>query len=144
MKLAFFKEIEIKNQEAFDNPQIGDYWNERFIPYFLIVDIKKDQYTILNALEHPDPSNVVAKVDTADGWYWDYSKTMVVDRAWLAEKLRYKTIPGFIAHVFNSEGTQKMVTEWRDYKQKELRSRIQALEDEWEEFTGWKYLKDTN
>jgi hypothetical protein len=32
--------------------------------------------------------------------------------------------------------------EWRDYKQKEILKEIAALEKKWNEFTGWKYLKE--
>lgn len=150
MKLKFNEEIEIRNQEAFDRPQIGDYWHEMFSPYFIIVDIRGDKYTILNALGGPDSflekqkSYTVARVNVKDGWYWDYSKTMVVDIDWIRDKVIYRTIPGFVAYVINNKGTQEIVTEWRDWKQKDIRNRIKILENEWEEFTGWKYLKNAD
>ena len=150
MKLKFNEEIEIRNQEAFDRPQIGDYWHEMFSPYFIIVDIRGDKYTILNALGGPDSflekqkSYTVARVNVKDGWYWDYSKTMVVDIDWIRDKVIYRTIPGFVAYVINNKGTQEIVTEWRDWKQKDIRNRIKILENEWEEFTGWKYLKSAD
>lgn len=150
MKLKFNEEREIRNQEAFDRPQIGDYWHEMFSPYFIIVDIRGDKYTILNALGGPDSflekqkSYTVARVNVKDGWYWDYSKTMVVDIDWIRDKVIYRTIPGFVAYVINNKGTQEIVTEWRDWKQKDIRNRIKILENEWEEFTGWKYLKSAD
>lgn len=36
------KPSDVLNQEAFLNPQPGDYWNERMIPYCLVVDKYKD------------------------------------------------------------------------------------------------------
>jgi hypothetical protein len=31
---------------------------------------------------------------------------------------------------------------WREFKRQDLRRRIDELEIEYEEFTGWKYLKE--
>ena len=49
---------------------------------------------------------------------------------------------GFVADVSNTEKTQRIVQEWRKFKQRDLRRQIQELEAQWEEFTGWKYLKE--
>ena len=31
------------NQQALDNPRPGDYWHERFSPYFVVVNQEGDQ-----------------------------------------------------------------------------------------------------
>ena len=134
------------NQEAFDNPQPGDYWHEMFCPYFVIVDRKDDKFTVLSCLGGPSSWNRKnepnARVDNGDNtWRFDLSKSMVVDFAWIEKTVRYQRIDGFVADVVRSEKTQKIVTEWRDWHQKNLRSQIDKLESEWENFTGWQALK---
>jgi hypothetical protein len=85
--------------------------------------------------------NARISVDNAH-WSFDYSKSMVVDREWIAKAVRYDTIDGFVADVSRSERTQHIATEWRDWVQKDIRRQIAELEDKWEEFTGWKFLKE--
>ena len=142
------KEQEIKNQAALDNPQPGDYWNEMFCPYFLVVDVKDKDITVLSCLGGPGSYNrknePCAKIEHKDGWSFDYSKSMVVDRAWMEKAVRYETIDGFVADVWQSEKTEAIVREWRTHVQKYMRARIEEMEREWEEFTGWKYLKEEN
>lgn len=135
------------NQEAFDHPQVGDYWHEMFCPYFIIVQIQGSTYTILSCLGGPgsfsrqhEPN---ARVDQGDGtWSFDYSQSMMVDRAWIEKTVKYSSFDGFVADVIRSEKTQKIVTEWRDWYQKNLRAQIDKLESKWEHFTGWKALKE--
>ena len=144
-----FKDTErdVKNNNAFLNPQPGDYWHEMFCPYFIVVNVKGDKYTVLSCLGGPDSysrkDEPNARIDNKDGtWSFDYSKSMVVDREWLERTVKYRSISGFVADVVNSEKTQSIVREWRSYVQKEMKARILQLESEWEEFTGWKYLKE--
>lgn len=127
-----------KNQEALDNPKPGDYWHEMFCPYFLVVNVKNKDITVLSCIEE---SKNNARINVSDGWIFDYSKSITVNHEWIKDKVTYKTISGFVADVSNSEKTQHIVAEWRDYKQKELRQNIKLLEQEFEDFTGWKYLK---
>ena len=56
--------------------------------------------------------------------------------------MTYESIDGFVADVVQSETTARIAQEWRNWKQTEMRKQIQALESEWEQFTGWKYLKE--
>jgi hypothetical protein len=68
---------------------------------------------------------------------------MIVDRAWIEKVVKYKTIDGFVADVSrNTDKSQAVVSEWRDWMQKQLRKRMEEAEAEWEEFTGWKYIKE--
>lgn len=133
-----------QNQESLDNPRIGDYWQEMFCPYFLVVDVKNDNITVLSCLgglytRKHEPN---AKIDTKDGWTFDLSKSMVVNREWMSRAVKYESIEGFVADVGNSEKTVKIAMEWRDFKQKQIRNKIAELEKQWEEFTGWEILKN--
>ncbi len=141
------KEQDLKNYNALHNPKPGDYWHEMFCPYFVVVDVKGDNITVLSCLGGPDSYNrkdeLNAKIDIDKGhWGFDYSKSMVVDRAWIEKAVKYGSIDGFVADVTRSDKTEAIVTEWRRFKQKEIKEKIKALESEWEEFTGWKYLKE--
>jgi len=135
-----------QNQQAVDNPKPGDYWQERFCPYFLVVDVKGDSYTVLSCLGGPNSftrkHELNAKIDGQDGWHFDYSKSMVVDKDWILKAVTYGTITGFAADVVNSEKTRLIVTEWRSHVQQEMKRKIDSLQQEWEQFTGWKYLKE--
>ena len=136
----------LDNEYALANPQPGDYWNEMFCPYFVVVDVKGEAITVLSCLGGPDSYNRKdepnAKIDMKDSWGFDYSKSMVVDRKWMEKAVRYDTINGFVADVGRSEKTMRIVTEWRDWVQKDLKNQIMMLQLQWEEFTGWKYLKE--
>ncbi|NCZ96525.1 hypothetical protein EBZ02_05100 [bacterium] len=67
---------------------------------------------------------------------------MTVDRGWIERAVRYESIDGFVADVSNTEKTQRIVEEWRKYRANLIKQQITQLEQEWEEFTGWKYLKE--
>ena len=137
---------EHKNRSALETPRPGDYWHEMFCPYFLIVNVDKDEYTVLSCLGGPNSYSrkheLNAKVDDKDGWHFDYSKSMKVDRAWISKALTYSTNNQFVADVVNSDRTQRVVAEWRDWTQKQIRKQIDQLESDWEAFTGWKTLKE--
>jgi len=134
------------NQKALDNPRPGDYWNEMFCPYFVVVDVKGQDITVLSCMGGPNSYNrkhePCAKIEVDGGWAFDYGKEMTVDRVWIERAVRYESIDGFVADVSNTEKTQRIVQEWRDWVQKDLKNQILMLQSKWEEFTGWKYLKE--
>jgi hypothetical protein len=137
----------LTNYESLDNPKLGDYWQEMFCPYFLVVDVKGKDITVLSCLGGPNSYNrkhePCARVEVDKGhWTWDLTKAMVVDRDWMAKAVKYDSIEGFCADVWNSEKTVQMAMEWRDWKQKEIRKQIQDLEKQFNDFTGWSILKD--
>ncbi len=142
------KEQELKNLKALLNPRIGDYWQEMFCPYFVIVDIEGNQYRVLSCMGGPnsftrkDEPNARKEVDGAH-WCFDYGQSMLVDRSWIEQAVKYENIDGFVADVVNSEKTQLIAQEWRKFKAQEIRRKIEALEAEWEQFTGWTYLKES-
>ena len=142
-----YQDQEQANEQALANPQVGDYWHEMFCPYFIIVNVEGDQYRVLSCMGGPNSvtrkHEIYAKKDLgAEGWCFDYSKSMLVDRAWIEKAVKYDSIDGFVADVVQSAKTETIVQEWRTWKQKELRKQIQSLESEWETFTGWRYLKE--
>jgi hypothetical protein len=142
------KDQELLNQQALDDPRPGDYWHETFCPYFLVVDRRGDLITVLSCLGGPKSYNRKdepnARIDNDDDgtWSFDYSKSMVVDRAWMARTVAYGSIIGFVADVVrDSEKTRATVDEWRHAHQAAIKDKIRRLEQEWSEFTGWHYLK---
>ena len=144
--MKYDQQVEL-NKEALENPQPGDYWHEMFSPYFVVVDVKDLKYTVLSCMGGPDSWNrkdeLNAMIDMGDNWRFDYSKSMVVDRAWIEKAVKYGNIEGFVADVVRTEKTERIVQEWRNWVQQDMRQKIQAMEAEWEQFTGWKYLKES-
>ncbi|NBO35930.1 hypothetical protein EBU91_00060 [bacterium] len=141
-----YEQQKILNSKSLAEPRIGDYWQERFCPYFLVVDVKGKDITVLSCLGGPNSftrkHELNAKIHLdKDHWTWDLSKSIVVDRNWMAKAVKYGTNDGFVADVWNSEKTTKMAMEWRDWKQKEIRKQIADLEKKFNDFTGWGVLK---
>lgn len=117
------------NQAALDNPQVGDYWSEMFCPYFLIVNVEDDKYTVLSAL---GTDNARVSIDN-NYWGWDYSKAMVVDKNWIEKTVKYDTIDGFVADVSRDSKTLLgMVEEWKAFKKAEIQTQIENLQLEME------------
>ena len=141
------EEQKLKNAEALANPKFGDYWHEMFCPYFFVVNVNGNDITVLSFLggphSHDRKDEPNARIDNKDNtWSVDPSKYMVVNREWIEKTVKYSSIDGFVADVVNSQKTNAIANEWRDWKQKEMRKEIDRLTDEWEHFTGWKILKD--
>ena len=135
----------LDNQQALEDPRPGDYWHERFSPYFVIVNQEGDQFRVLSCMGGPhhylrkDELNARIEIDR-DHWGFDYSKSMLVDREWIRRAVTYGSIDGFVADVVRSEKTQLIVTEWRDWYQRDMRRKIDELEQQWADFTGWSAL----
>lgn len=87
---AISKEL---NQEALNNPQPGDYWQEMFNPYFLVLRVIGDNIVIV------DKRKDVGK----DYWVWDLDECKVVDRAYISRKVKYGSIDGFCADVMRDK-----------------------------------------
>ncbi len=101
------------NRRGVDDPQVGDYWHEMFCPYFLVVDVNGDRYTVLCALPNDDVAQM-ARIMGKDTWQFDYSKHSVVTKEWIKKKVSYNSIPGFVADLVNSDKMQAVVKEWRE------------------------------
>ena len=138
------------NQDGIDNPQVGDYWQERFCPYFFVVDVKGNDITVLSCIGGPDSLNrkydINAKIDNKDGtWSLDYTKHMLVDRDWIRDLVTYKSIPGFCADVVRKGPDSPIAVEWRSYKCDLLYKEWTAIKKEWEDLSGLTYIiKDIN
>lgn len=141
----------MRNQEenwlALNSPRPGDYWHEMFCPYFIVVNVEDDKFRVLSCLGGPTSftrkNETCARIDNGDGtWSFDPSKSMLVDQEWIHKTVCYDQIDGFVADVVHSEKTMAIVQEWRNWHQKNLRQQIKMLEEEWERFTGWQYLKE--
>jgi hypothetical protein len=89
-----------------------------------------------------DELNAQIEVDNGH-WGFDYSKSMLVDHEWIRRTVTYESIDGFVADVVQSEKTARIAEEWRKHQAQEIRREIENLQNRYEEFTGWKYLKET-
>lgn len=119
------KEQEQLNESAATDPRPGDYWHEMFCPYFMVMQAKGDEITILNCLPHRGVS--ARKAVDAGSWTFDVSKSMVVNREWINQLVRYERIDGFVADVSRgSERNQAVVDEWIRYRSGQL---IKELKD---------------
>ena len=115
------------NTNAFEDPQVGDYWHERFVPYFIIVKRSpigtRLKYTVLPCIGENS-----ARVCLKDGtWSFDYSKSMEVDWSWISEQVRYKNIQGFVADVVRSDKMMEIVREWRRFHAERLLKELKEL-----------------
>src|ERR1035437_1066361 len=104
-------------EEAFKNPRVGDYWSEHFCPYFVIVKIDGDDFYVLSAIGGTHFFNrkheLNAKIDFGGKWGFDYSKAMIVDKAWITKAVKYGSIEGFVADA--TRGVMDFVKEWKEY-----------------------------
>lgn len=120
------------NRESLANPRPGDYWQEMFCPYFIVVQVKGPEITVLSCLGGPDSftrkHEPCAKIDV-DGAHWafDYGKEMTVDRRWIERAVKYESIDGFVADVSNTEKTQRIVEEYVAYRAKLLLEQLKDL-----------------
>lgn len=122
---------DVLNQQALDYPKPGDYWHERFCPYFLVVRVNGDEYTVLNCLYYYGES---AKINIdQEHWAFDFDKAITVNHAWIEQAVRYKNYNGFVADVIRSPKFIQLADEWRIHKAAKLRK-------EWEDLTGWTIL----
>ena len=143
--MTAYDQRKLQNQQALDNPQPGDYWHERFSPYFVVVNREGDQFRVLSCMSGPHhylrKDELCARIEIdRDHWGFDYSKSMLVDREWIRRAVTYGSIDGFVADVVRSEKTALIVTEWRDWYQRDMRRKIDELEQQWADFTGWTAL----
>ena len=138
-----YEEQESANRLAVNNPQPGDYWHERFSPYFLVVRANGDEITVLSCLggsnskneKRKHEPNAMIQVDD-NSWTFDLSKSMTVNRAWLKNAVSYKNTEGFVADVVRNTKTIGIAEEWRVYECARLRK-------EWEALTGWTAIKES-
>lgn len=81
-----------RSKQAFSNPLPGDYWNEMFCPYFVV--LKKTEHNTLIVCDKTKP------VGTTH-WTWDLEKVIEVPMEYM-QRVKYGTIDGFCADVSSS------------------------------------------
>ena len=96
------KPTEAKNIKAYASPSPGDYWNEMFVPYFVVLEVREDLTLIV--------CDKTKEVDSSH-WTWDLSQAKHVHRDYL-KRVRYGSIDGFVADVFHSH--QWAVEAWKE------------------------------
>lgn len=111
------------NEVALADPQPGDFWAERiYCPYFVVVNVKDGAITVLPTIGENN-----ARIDNKDGtWSFDYSKSRVVDRLWMENQVKYKSIEGFVADVSRTDRWLEIVDEWTEYR---VRAILKELDD---------------
>lgn len=118
------------NEQAMRHPQPGDYWQEMFCPYFLVVQVKveqgQDRFVVLSAMKRE--GEPYARIDNGDGtWSFDCSKSMIVDRQWIEDRVQYGTISGFVADVVRSDRTRELAETFVEYEAQRLMKEFRAL-----------------
>lgn len=130
--MSIHDEMNKLDQHALDNPQPGDYWHERFSPYFMVVQVNGDDITVLSCMGGPKSYSrkheLNAKIENDDGtWSFDYSKSMIVNREWMAKAVKYGIIEGFVADVSRSDKHKPVVKEYLEYRAKILLKELKDL-----------------
>lgn len=93
------------NQEAFDNPKPGHYWQEMFCPYFLVLEVIADNsFWVCDKRKEVDNEH----------WTWDLSQSKLVDKLYFS-RVKYTPISGFVADVIVRENCP-FVKEWNIIK----------------------------
>jgi hypothetical protein len=114
------------NREAMTDPQPGDYWHEMLCPYFMVTHVQGDRVTVLNCMDRHGISAWM-KVDQ-DHWTFDVSKAIQVDRQWIADRVQYGSIEGFVADVVRGrEKHMAIVHDWITHHGKQLVRELQSL-----------------
>jgi hypothetical protein len=85
MKNKLFEDVDREelNRKHRSNPEIGDYWNEMFVPVLVVLDIGRAKTGVLIC-------ETIKDVDSQH-WTWDLSKTQWVSLAEFARKISYDT-----------------------------------------------------
>jgi len=92
-----------KNLKAYLDPLPGDYWNEMFVPYFVVLEVwENGNMIVCDKRKDVDRSH----------WTWDLSKAREVTKEYM-EEVRYQSIDGFVADVSRG-GHHWAVTHWKD------------------------------
>jgi hypothetical protein len=96
------KEQQEKNLKAYTDPLPGDYWNELFCPYFVVLEVQPDSMIICDVKKEVDSSH----------WTWDLEKAEQVTMDYM-KRVKYQSIDGFVADV-NRMGHDWAVAKWTE------------------------------
>lgn len=92
---------EQKNNLAFYNPKAGDYWNEMFVPYFVILEVRDDTLIVCDETKEVD----------ANHWTWNLEKAKEAPRDYM-KRVKYGSIDGYVADVYRSH--EWAVEAWKE------------------------------
>lgn len=110
-----YNERQERNLKHIENPQPGDYWNEMFCPYHVVLAVTDSSVIICDK-----------KVDMDDGWTFDLSETKTISHLEHRDLVTYSTMRDkFVADVVPNSKLMPMVQEWRDAKRKELENSME-------------------
>lgn len=82
---------EKRSKDAFKNPLPGDYWNEMFCPYFVILSKTENTLIVCEDTKETD----------AHHWTWDLEKAIEVPMEYM-NRVKYDSIDAFVADVSSS------------------------------------------
>lgn len=107
------------NQEAFLDPQPGDYWHERLTPYFIIVDkceVDENQYLIVLENTKQAPGNKFYFDVNSPSVYtmFDFERRIKYARAVSVKHLNPENINIFCADVIRTDKFLEIVKEFKE------------------------------
>ena len=77
------------NEQHAANPPVGDYWEERFSPCFLVIEASKFSVSFLSK------TKLVRNAVTQEkDLFWDVSHIETCTRAEFKKRVSYRSIPG--------------------------------------------------
>lgn len=94
---------ELFNQSHVEFPQVGDYWHERFCPYFIILEVLEDHVIICDKKKDID----------RDHWDFDLSVCKLITKQELERSVKYSTMDKFVADVV-PERLIKRIPVWKE------------------------------
>lgn len=83
-------------------PQVGDYWHERFSPYFVVLDVLDDHVVICDKKMDVDINH----------WCFDYREYKVITKQEMVKQIKYSTMDKFVADVC-PEHMLEDIEEWK-------------------------------
>jgi hypothetical protein len=147
---ARYEAQQVENQAALDTPQVGDYWHEMFSPYFIIVAIEGEQFTVLSAMGGGRTSDrkyeLNAKFSEEGGFCFDISKAMIVDKKWIAEAVLYnRSVSSFIADVVRRTEKDSYCSDYEEFKSNyTIPKHVNALKLEYERISTTCKITDSD
>lgn len=112
-----YEERQELNRKHIEKPMPGDYWNEMFCPYHVVLAADDEYVTICDK-----------KIDVVGGWTFDMSETKQITHLEHRDLVTYKTMRDkFVANVVVNSKLMPDVQEWRDKKREELLKQIKGL-----------------
>jgi hypothetical protein len=99
-----------KNQTHFDTPQAGDYWQEMFCPYFIVLSVEDYGETFIVC------DKTISSADRK--WEFDLQNSKRVDKSYF-KRVKYSVSSGnmsnkFVADVIVNDKMLRIVEWWKE------------------------------